>query len=157
MRARAIAGNPDSIARFEQIRRDILSRHRDLDKLKPEVCEMRDKMRDNLDKSARGIFDLKQGRGGIADIEFIIQYGVLRWAADYPHLLNTTGMLPLLALFAKEGLLEETACTQLSDAFRVYRAETHRLTLQNQPALVDNNLFATHRQSVMQWWTAIMQ
>ncbi len=157
VRARAIAGNPDSIARFEQIRRDILSRHRDLDKLKQDVCEMRDKMRDNLDKSARGIFDLKQGRGGIADIEFIIQYGVLRWAADYPHLLNTTGMLPLLALFAKEGLLEETACTQLSDAFRVYRAETHRLTLQNQPALVDNNLFATHRQSVMQWWTAIMQ
>ncbi|HEC83672.1 MAG: bifunctional [glutamate--ammonia ligase]-adenylyl-L-tyrosine phosphorylase/[glutamate--ammonia-ligase] adenylyltransferase [Candidatus Parabeggiatoa sp. nov. 2] len=165
VRARIIAGNPDSQARFEKIRRDILSQRRDPDTLKQDVCEMRDKMRVNLDKSKPtkppftddGIFDLKQGHGGIANIEFIIQYAVLRGAADYPNLLDTTGMLPLLHLFAKHGLLEETACRQLGDAFRTYRAETHRLALQNQPAQVDNNKFAEQRQQVMHWWKEIIE
>ena len=159
VRARAIAGTADSRERFENIRRDILSIRRSPSKLKREVCEMRDKMRKNLDKSKfhGGIFDLKQGRGGIADIEFIIQYSVLRWAADYPNLLSTTGMLPLLRLLAKSKLLEELACAQLSDAFRAYRAETHRLTLQNQPARVENERFAEQRQQVIHWWGTIME
>jgi len=164
VRARVIAGHPDSIARFEQIRRDILSLPRDPKQLKAEVSEMREKMRANLDKSEpaqppfsdTGIFDLKQGRGGIADIEFIIQYVVLRWAADHPNLLETTGMLPLLQLFAQNGLLEEEACTQLSEAFRIYRTETHRLALQNQPASANNPKFAEQRQQVMHWWNMLM-
>ncbi len=165
VRARAIAGNTESRERFESIRRKILSQRRDTDKLKQDVCDMREKMRGNLDKSKptqppfheEGIFDLKQGRGGIADIEFIVQYIVLCWAADYPGLLEKTGMLPLLRLFAKYKLLDESACTQLSEAYRVYRAETHRLALQNQPAQVKNARFSEQREQVMQWWAAILE
>ncbi len=165
VRARMVAGTPDCVVQFEQIRSEILSRRREPEKLKQEVREMREKMRDNLDKSKptkppfddESLFDLKQGHGGIADIEFIIQYAVLRWAADYPKLLDTTTVLPLLQLFAKYELLEKTACRQLDDAFRAYRAETHRLILQNQPAQVKNKLFAEQRQRVMDWWAAIME
>ena len=157
VRARAIAGNPHSMTKFETIRREILSLPREPNPLKREVGEMRAKMRENLDKSTTRIFDLKQGQGGITDIEFIIQYGVLRWAANYPSLLDTTGMLPLLRLFAQYGLLDETACMQLSDAFRAYRAETHRLALQNQPALVANQVFAEYRHQVQHWWKTIME
>jgi glutamate-ammonia-ligase adenylyltransferase len=156
VRARAVAGTQNTIAQFEQIRREILSIRRDIHQLKQDVCDMRTKMRDNLDKTKGGIFDLKQGHGGIADIEFIIQYGVLRWAADYPQLLETTGMLPLLSLFAQEKLLDELACKQLGEAFKAYRAETHRLTLQNKQALVDNQLFIEQRQQVTEWWTRIL-
>ena len=165
VRARAIAGNTRNRERFEKIRRAILSQPREPQKLKREIGEMRGKMRENLDKSKptkppfnkSGTFDLKQGSGGIADIEFIIQYGVLNWAAKHPSLLATTGMLPLLQLFAELGLLEESACTQLSDAFRAYRSEIHRLALQKQPAIVANKKFAEHRQQVMHWWQAIME
>jgi len=165
VRARVVAGSSNSVDQFEQIRREILSRRRDSEKLKQDVGEMREKMRGNLDKSEptqppfddESLFDLKQGYGGVADIEFIIQYVVLRWAADYPNLLDTTGMLPLLQLFAKHDLLEETACRQLGDAFRTYRSETHRLALQNQPAQVKNQRFAEQRQRVMDWWAAIMK
>ncbi|OAD23639.1 bifunctional glutamine-synthetase adenylyltransferase/deadenyltransferase, partial [Candidatus Thiomargarita nelsonii] len=152
VRARAVAGSPESMAKFESIRRDILSQQRDPVELKSKVCEMRAKMRENLDKSTEVLFDLKQGRGGIADIEFIIQYGVLRWAVDYPRLLETTGMLPLLGMFAEYGLIEELACHQLSEAFRAYRGETHRLALQNKSALVEHEKFALQREEVKQWW-----
>ncbi len=157
VRARAVAGTQNTVAQFETIRREILSRRRDVKQLKQDVCEMRQKMRDNLDQSKGDIFDLKQGDGGITDIEFMIQYGVLRWAADYPQLLETTGMLPLLSRFGQAKLFEELACTQLGEAYKAYRAETHRLALQNQRALVDNELFLEQRQQVKDWWVRILE
>lgn len=157
VRARAVAGDEACIQEFENIRRAILSQVRDPVELKKEVVTMRHKMRDNLDKTNTFRFDLKQGKGGITDIEFIVQYGVLRWAAAYPNLLDTTGMLPLLRLFAKHHLLDAVACEQLSEAYRTYRTETHRLALQNQPALVNPDIFAEHRTNVSSWWEQIME
>jgi glutamate-ammonia-ligase adenylyltransferase len=157
VRARAVAGDAPCMQRFEQIRRDILSLRRDAEQLKREVGEMRTKMRENLDKSTKTTFDLKQGQGGITDIEFLIQYSVLRWAADCEALLDTSSMLPLLRVLAEHRLLEQIACEQLSEAFRLYRAETHRLALQNQPALVTKDVFIAQREQVQYWWAKVME
>jgi glutamate-ammonia-ligase adenylyltransferase len=112
---------------------------------------MRDKMRQQLDKSGKQ-FDLKQGKGGIVDIEFLVQYGVLRWAAEYPDLLDTTGVLPSLQLFAKHQLLDEEATEQLSEAYKTYRAATHKLVLQNKKAMVADDKYVEHREAVEKLW-----
>jgi glutamate-ammonia-ligase adenylyltransferase len=151
VRARAIAGDAETMAKFEQIRRKTLSQPRDIEKLKPAIIEMRDKMRQQLDKSGKQ-FDLKQGKGGIVDIEFIVQYGVLRWAAEYPDLLDTTGVLPSLQLFAKHQIFEEQATVQLSEAYKTYRAATHKLVLQNKKAMVADDKYVEHRDAVAKWW-----
>jgi glutamate-ammonia-ligase adenylyltransferase len=124
--------------------------------LRQEVAEMRTKMRDNLDKSNTELFDLKQGFGGMTDIEFIAQYQVLRWAADYPHLVETTGVLPLFKLLENQALMMPLAVQQLSEAYRIYRAEIHRLTLQNQPTIVTHELLKEQRQWVTDWWHKII-
>jgi glutamate-ammonia-ligase adenylyltransferase len=151
VRARAIAGDAETMAKFEQIRRKTLSQKRDIKQLKPAIIEMRDKMRQQLDKSGKQ-FDLKQGKGGIVDIEFIVQYGVLRWASEYPDLLDTTGVLPSLKLFAKHQLLDEEATKQLSEAYKTYRAATHKLVLQNKKALVADDKYIEHREAVAKLW-----
>jgi glutamate-ammonia-ligase adenylyltransferase len=151
VRARAIAGDPETMAEFEQIRRKILSQPCDIEKLKPAIIEMRDKMRQQLDKSGKQ-FDLKQGKGGIVDIEFIVQYGVLRWASEYPDLLDTTGVLPSLQLFAKHQIFEEQATVQLSEAYKTYRAATHKLVLQNKKAMVADDKYVEHREAVEKLW-----
>jgi glutamate-ammonia-ligase adenylyltransferase len=151
VRARAIAGDAETMAKFEQIRRKTLSQPRDIEKLKPAIIEMRDKMRQQLDKSGKQ-FDLKQGKGGIVDIEFIVQYGVLRWASEYPDLLDTTGVLPSLQLFAKHQLFEEQATKQLSEAYKTYHAATHQLVLQNKKALVADDKYIEHREAVDKLW-----
>ena len=151
VRARAIAGDPETMAEFEQIRRKILSQSRDIEKLKQAIIEMRDKMRQQLDKSGKQ-FDLKQGKGGIVDIEFIVQYGVLRWAPEHPYLLDTTGVLPSLQLFAKYQIFEQQATEQLSEAYKTYRAATHQLVLQNKKALVADDKYVGHREAVVKWW-----
>ena len=151
VRARAIAGDAETMAKFEQIRRKTLSQPRDIEKLKQAIIEMRDKMRQQLDKSGKQ-FDLKQGKGGIVDIEFIVQYGVLRWGSEYPDLLDTTGVLPSLQLFAKYQIFEEQATEQLSEAYKTYRAATHKLVLQNQKAMVADEKYVEHREVVAKLW-----
>ena len=164
IRARAVAGCKESMELFEQIRCETLSIRRDPKKLLREIRKMREKMRSNLDKSKAtnlpfdsGKFDIKQGKGGIADIEFIIQYGVLLLAVDYPALLQTTGMLPLLKLLVEYDLFTESVGSKLREAFWAYRTEVHRLTMQNQPAIVENDKLNEHRQQVMYCWKEIME
>jgi len=156
IRARAIAGDHSCMLQFEQLRKRILSRPRDPNELKREVSKMRMKMTENLDHSTATTFDLKQGPGGITEIEFIIQYLVLRWANDYPQLLEPRSVLRLLKIFTDCQLLDSATSEQLGEAYRAYRAETHRLALQNQPALVNHDKFALQRQQVRHWWEQLV-
>jgi glutamate-ammonia-ligase adenylyltransferase len=157
VRARAIAGDSECMKRFEQIRREILRLPRDPVTLRQEVIEMRQKMRESLNKSTSQTFDLKQGVGGMTDIEFIAQYQVLRWSTHYPDLVETTGVLPLFRLLEKHQLMEPILVEQLSSAYRDYRAEIHRLTLQNQATLVNNHCFEKQRQWVIDGWAMVLE
>jgi glutamate-ammonia-ligase adenylyltransferase len=152
VRARVVAGDARVDARFEAIRRDILSRRREPQKLRAEVAEMREKMRANLDKSKPGVFDLKQGRGGIVDIEFMVQYAVLRWACEHPDLLNWTDNIRLLETLSRHALLSGDAADRLMDAYRALRAAYHRSALQDQPALIDAARLRTEQRLVSRIW-----
>jgi glutamate-ammonia-ligase adenylyltransferase len=64
--------------------------------LREDVINMRRKMRAELDRSNAAGFDLKQGKGGLVDLEFLLQYLVLRDAAGLPALLvprDTPGLI----------------------------------------------------------------
>jgi glutamine synthetase adenylyltransferase len=75
-RARYACGDAALGQRFEEERAWILSRVRDLPTLRKEVLAMRQKMVDGHPNNS-GLFDLKHDRGGMVDIEFIVQYLVL--------------------------------------------------------------------------------
>ncbi|MET0654382.1 MAG: bifunctional [glutamate--ammonia ligase]-adenylyl-L-tyrosine phosphorylase/[glutamate--ammonia-ligase] adenylyltransferase, partial [Pseudoxanthomonas sp.] len=81
VRARAIAGDAALLGEFDAIRAQTLSQSREVRKLKEEVANMRLKMRAELDRSDAARFDLKQGEGGLVDLEFLLQYLVLRDSA----------------------------------------------------------------------------
>jgi len=84
VRARAVAGDGVLADEFETIRNLVLRRAREVRVLAGDVAEMRLKMRRALDRSEDGWFDLKQGEGGLSDLEFILQYLVLREARQHP-------------------------------------------------------------------------
>ena len=54
LRARAVAGDEKVIEEFNRIRIKILSRERDPESLRKDVAEMREKMRQSLDKTKPG-------------------------------------------------------------------------------------------------------
>ncbi|MES9940078.1 MAG: bifunctional [glutamate--ammonia ligase]-adenylyl-L-tyrosine phosphorylase/[glutamate--ammonia-ligase] adenylyltransferase [Candidatus Thiodiazotropha sp. 6PLUC7] len=157
IRARVVAGDVRVGERFNEIRRTIISEQRDGDKLQGEVVEMREKMRASLDKSNDGLFDLKQGTGGIVDIEFMVQYTVLRWAHDHPELLVWTDNIRLLETLSKLGLLSNQAAERMMGVYKVLRAAYHRSALQDQPALVKSEKLAEERALVQDIWSCLMQ
>jgi glutamate-ammonia-ligase adenylyltransferase len=152
VRARTVAGDPAVGAVFDGLRRNVLGRQRERDALRQEVRDMRERMRANLSKAAAGQFDLKQDAGGIADIEFMVQYGVLAWAHAYPDLLDFTDNIRQLEGLARNGILAPADAGLLADAYRTYRSRLHRLTLRDLPALVPEHEFAELRAGVQRLW-----
>ena len=156
VRARAVAGDPALGQRFAQLRREILLRYRDGDALRDDVRTMRERMRSELGSHAPGRFDLKQDGGGIADIEFIVQYGTLRWARQLGDDLDFTDNVRLLEGFGRAGLMPAGDVTLLADAYRAYRGRMHELSLQESGAVVGAGEFAELREAVTAIWNRLM-
>jgi glutamate-ammonia-ligase adenylyltransferase len=152
VRARVVAGDPKIAVQFLQIRTEVLSQKRDHVALRKEVLDMRNRMRKELSKEKKGQFDLKQGLGGIVDIEFMVQYGVLAWAHENPNLLQYTDNIRLLEGFASAGLMQKADTEILSEAYRTFRARLHKMALQEQPILVDAEEYNELSAAVQRIW-----
>ncbi len=85
-RARVICGPPGLRARVEAAIRKALLKPRDLKKLTVDVREMRERIA--KEKGTEDIWDLKQVRGGLVDLEFIAQYLQLKHASAHSHVLD---------------------------------------------------------------------
>jgi len=134
----------------------VLAGPRDAGKLGHDVCEMRRRMRQELDRSNAQRFDLKQGRGGIVDVEFMVQWGVLQWSSVHPELLGYTDNLRLLEIFSRAGLMSEQEVTQLTAAYFAIRHRINHLALQDQPPVVGNDELLPHRKAVARIWTSYL-
>ncbi len=77
VRARAVAGDANLGQRFSELRNAVLAQPRGADKVRADVAQMRARMRAELDRSSERLFDLKQGVGGLVDIEFALQQRML--------------------------------------------------------------------------------
>ena len=152
VRARVVAGDPQIAEQFAAIRREVLSQQRDRENLRKEVLDMRNRMRKELSKEKKGQFDLKQGAGGIVDIEFMVQYGVLAWACEKPDLLEYTDNIHLLEALATAGLMAKADVAVLSDAYRTFRARLHKMALQEQLGLVDAEEYGELSTAVQRIW-----
>ena len=161
VRARVVAKiGPDKgaiAAQFERLRTDIVGRKRPPAVLRTEVSDMRERMYAELNRSGEGWFDLKQGRGGIADIEFMVQYMVLLNAYRYPELVVWTDNIRQLGDLAASGLLSAPDMQVLSDAYRAYRAALHRAALQDEAARVPDTEFRDYRAAVVRIWHEVME
>lgn len=152
VRARVVAGDKQIAEQFEIIRREVLSQQRDKADLRKEVLDMRNRMRKELSKEKNGQFDLKQGVGGIVDIEFMVQYGVLAWACEKPALLEFTDNIRLLEALGSAGLLTKADVELLSEAYRTFRARLHKMALQEQSGMVDAEEYSELSTAVRQIW-----
>ncbi|MCC7221549.1 MAG: bifunctional [glutamate--ammonia ligase]-adenylyl-L-tyrosine phosphorylase/[glutamate--ammonia-ligase] adenylyltransferase [Candidatus Contendobacter sp.] len=157
VRTRMVAGPAVLAERFQTIRREVLQRQHDPVALRREVREMRERMRTELDSSTAEVFDLKQGRGGIADIEFMVQYEVLANACHCPDLLIFTDNIRQLDGLERLGILSTADADQLRNAYRGLRRRVHQLKLQEQPAQVSNDVARDERDSVVRIWRQIME
>jgi glutamate-ammonia-ligase adenylyltransferase len=156
IRARIVLGSAEIARQFSRIRSGVLARPRDADRLREEVVDMRRRMRQEMDKSDAQQIDLKHGPGGIVDIEFMVQFGVLRWSVEHEELLRYPYTLGLLEAFGAAGLLPADEVETLSGAYCALRQRVNHLVLQDAPALVDKEELAEERAAVCAIWERLM-
>lgn len=152
VRARCVAGDENLAQQVSDIRQQVLAKQREQDILASEVRDMRAKMRENLDKSTDDLFDLKQGVGGITDIEFMVQYAVLAWSSSLPELLVYTDNIRILDGLKATGKLSEEETMMLAGAYRYYRDQVNHCVLQEVPAVVPVADVAVYRPQVKAIW-----
>ena len=158
-RARFAAGEPKLGARFEALRRAVLQQSRAPDPLRTEIVAMREKMHaGHPNRSA--LFDLKHDRGGMVDIEFIVQYLVLRYAATHPTLSDNAGNIALLYRAGQRGLIDPALAAQCATVYRAFRQAQHAFRLNasdtSAPARVPTTeALAKQRQAVERLWAYV--
>jgi glutamate-ammonia-ligase adenylyltransferase len=156
LHSRSVAGSVGLREEFERIRRDVLMHNIRRDSLRGDVRSMRERMRAELGRGGQGEFDLKQDPGGIADIEFLSQYWVLRWAGEYPPLCLYSDTIRQLESVGSAALVDHGVIDVLVDAYRVFRQVAHRLSLEESPPVTAAAPFAAQRQQVLQVWDQVM-
>jgi len=157
VRARPVAGDAALGERFAAIRAEVLQAPRDGERLREEVRRMRERMRSEHLAAEPGIFDLRQDRGGIVDIEFLVQYLVLLEGRRHRSLVRWTDNVRLLQTLIQTGILDEERAFMLREAYLIFRAKAHQLSLREEPARVPEARFAALRDRVRRVWQEIME
>lgn len=154
-RARFVAGDAQVGAQFAAIREQVVLQVRDPATLKQEVVQMREKMRVSHPPKA-DMFDVKHDKGGIIDVEFMVQYMVLLYAHQQPQLLENIGNIGLLHRLAALGLIDADAAEAVADAYRAYRKIIHSSKLQGKDAKVTTAEIAAQRKAVTHLWDELL-
>ena len=151
-RARFVAGSPEVGRKFEAIRRQILSLPREANPLRQEIAQMRSKM---LPTHPAREDNVKYARGGVVDVEFIVQFFVLLHARQYPELLENYGNIALLNMAARRGLLSQDAAARTAAAYRHYRQVQHRQQLHGAGAVQVDDTLREHYEQVAALWREV--
>ncbi len=136
LRARPIAGDAGLKRELAGVRRAILAVPRERAAVLAEVSSMRQRWRSERDRSDARQFDLKQGHGGLLDIEFALQGLVLASAGAQPELLAVTANAGLIESCRVHGLLsaDQAAILTVAHAELLQRALACTLDLRSRIA-----------------------
>ena len=128
-RARSFAGDQQTASSFASIRKMVLTTGRDEARVKSEVLAMRERLRNEHGDAN----PLKHGHGGLLDIEFVVQMGLLLNAAEHPDVIGFTQVGYQLKALHECGWINADAYHVLDSAY----AQLSHARLQ--AALVDDS------------------
>ena len=98
---------------------------------------------------------MKQDPGGVADIEFLVQYLVLREAHRYPDLVRWSDNIRQLEALAAHGILATADAELLADTYREYRRHIHHRNLAGRSGLIPHAEVAGLAATVTRLWQSV--
>jgi glutamate-ammonia-ligase adenylyltransferase len=120
------------------------------------VLAMREKMHAGHVNDSE-LFDLKHDSGGIVDVEFCVQYLVLRHCAAHPELADNVGNIALLLRAGAAGLIPVDLAEAAANAYRELRRQQHAIKLSGASfARVPLAAVESVRDTVTTLWQRIM-
>jgi glutamate-ammonia-ligase adenylyltransferase len=159
VRARGVAGDVALSRQFATARKRCLAAPFGTDQsakpdarpdLRAEITAMRARWRAERDRSDATSFDLKQGAGGLVDIEFLLQAIVLQEAARHPALLASGNTPTLIGACVAAGLLDPEQGGALAAAHAAFLHRALACTLDARPRVVPRTAdLETHAAAVL--------
>ncbi|MEP6881821.1 MAG: bifunctional [glutamate--ammonia ligase]-adenylyl-L-tyrosine phosphorylase/[glutamate--ammonia-ligase] adenylyltransferase [Dokdonella sp.] len=119
VRARVVAGDVALGRRFTEARARALDARVYGAELRKKIVEMRTRWRKESDRSNTTTLDLKQGRGALVDIEFLVQALVLEHASAFPGMLSATNTIDLIEQAASNRLLDASQASALLSSHKL--------------------------------------
>ena len=145
---------PTLRARFDAVRKAVITAERDPAALRQEIQAMRERVR-AAHPAAAGRFDIKHSPGGMVDAEFALQYLVLSQSATHPELLENRGNITLLQRAEAAGLLPPGVGQAAATAYRALRRVQHRARLDEAPTHFPQAELATERAAILALWNSV--
>ena len=153
-RSRVILGSQVLIEKINQIRLDVLTSKIDYATLLEEIISMRARMQTQFDSknTKPSEFHLKQSPGGMIDIEFLVQYLVLKHAKENKVLLRYSDNIRQLEALSDCGILSNSDAQELIQAYISLREQVHLLSLQSKEPVMALSEIKQTVQIVRQHW-----
>lgn len=136
LRARPIAGDPRLGERFLAARLEILRRRIPVDAAQ-EIHRIRIRMERELARETSARKDLKTGRGGLIDIEHVVQLLQLRHGAEHATLFEPDPLELQLGRLADLGLLDASDAERLRAGWRFLKSLSSRLRVVENRSISD--------------------
>jgi glutamate-ammonia-ligase adenylyltransferase len=95
-----------------------------------EIGRLRARMEKELARETAHRFNIKSGRGGLLDVEFLVQYLQLREGPSRPS-LRARGTAQALSVLRDEGIVEPEVAASLADSYAFLRRLENRLRIVN--------------------------
>ena len=152
LRSRAIAGAAHVREAFEGLRMDLLRNAVRREDLRSQVVEMRHRMLGEAPRTPEGRFNIKHARGGLQDIEFIVQFLVLNHAHEHADLATWPDNVRQLEALARHGVLSDADAATLTECYLEFRGNLHRRSLADRPSHAPAAEVAERAEAVSALW-----
>lgn len=152
VKARMVFGYEKAEQEFFKLRENILGIKRDERELKNEIKEMRQKILKTHGSGKKDVFNLKYDQGAMMDIEFLVQYLVLKNSHKNKNIGAFTDIVRILSSLEREKIISRKEASFLRQAYLVYRSMGHKLDLMEAKPELENGRFDELRKGVRSLW-----
>jgi [glutamine synthetase] adenylyltransferase / [glutamine synthetase]-adenylyl-L-tyrosine phosphorylase len=128
VRSRMLNGTPDSEIRWEALIETIVYGHPWNEQMFEELRHLKRRIETEKNRENRIQLDFKYGRGGVVDLEFLVQWLQLQHGGATPPVRNPSLSAALPAL-RDAGVITEAECSQLRAAHHFQRKLENRYQL----------------------------
>jgi len=127
-KARVVIGRPGFRRELENIITATVYGVSAGDEARKEIHRLRMRMENELAKESKGSYNIKTGRGGLVDVEFIVQYLQLKYGRDH-EAIRSTATLEALKAIRQAHLIPDDDAETLITAYKFLRRLENRLRI----------------------------
>ncbi len=98
------------------------------DTVRAEIHRLRMRMENEIARESEGSYNIKTGRGGMVDVEFIVQYLLLKHGHSIPEIRSNSTLIALKSI-RSAGIIAEDDCSTLLAGYKFLRRLENRLRI----------------------------